>query len=266
MEAWILLIVILICSSLSMSSISGATVYFLDKSQKQADFLEEQSTAKVGPTPAFLQQYLQQSNTVNCQEIANKYNVYPPKASIYLPAGDPLNKWNIAGCNVYPNQSTSFSNIYSRFRDSPSNFAPYVGKTYALSNLANASERLTLNVEQGPKFCVYTNGSLDRCTNGAPASGNFKLKITQNGNLCLIDPDNNNYKAWCALSPDLDNGNLCSGSSCPSTAITADKLANARLLTIDEYQNTHRTARLQNGKFCLYPDASPTSAPLWCNK
>ena len=264
MESWLVLIIILICSSLSVSSVSGVTVYFLDKSQKNQDFLDEQSSAKVKSTPAFFQQYLQQSNTVDCQSLANQYNVYPPKAPVYLPAGDKLNKWNIAGCNVYPNQAVPFSNIYSIKRDSPSNYAQYIGKTFAVSNLVNAYERLTLNVEPGPKFCMYKNGTLDQCTSGSTASGEYKLKITQNGNMCLVNSDTKT-KAWCALSPDLDNGNMCTGTSCAVNSVTPDRLANARLLTIDQYQNSHRTARLENGKFCLYPDAL-ASAPLWCNK
>lgn len=264
MDSMVLVLIIILVSSLCSFSISsmttGGLVYFLDKQDKESSLLETILTTKVKP-PEFLQNYLQTSGTVDCQKISNKYNVYPPKATIYIPPGDDLNSWNLAGCNVYPNQSISFSNIYSRFSDSPSNFAPYVGKNYELSNLVNAYEKLTLNVEPGPRFCVYKNGSLDTCTQGSSASGDFKLKITQNGNLCLVD---GNIKSWCALR-DIDNGSLCTSGNC-SGKITPSDLSNANLLTIEQFQNSHRTARLWNDKLCLYPDASPTSTPLWCNK
>ncbi len=265
MEAWLVLIIILVCSSLCISSIfstsAGGLVYLLDKQDKENSLIETAITSKVS-VPSFLQQYLQTSGTVDCQPIANKYNVYPPKAAIYIPAGDELNSWNMAGCNVYPNQITTFSNVYSRFRDNPSNFAPYVGKQQ-VSNLVNAYERLSLKIETGPKICVYKNDVLDRCTQGSTETGDFKLKIMQNGNLCLTNSDGSK-KPWCALT-DLDNSSVCTSGDCRGK-VTPSDLSNARLLTLEEYQNSHRTARLWDDKFCLYPDETITSAPLWCNK
>ena len=268
MESWVILVIVFVCSCLISfsvcSGVSGGVVYLSNKDKKANQLVENLANQKVQTSDAF-KQYLQNSGTINCQEIADKYNVYPPQASIYL-SGDDSTLWQMAGCNVYPSKTTMFSNVYGIFQDMSFNYTPYIGKSGSgVSNLANASEKLELRVEPGPKFCVYKNGTLDQCTQGSLMSGTFKLKIEQNGNLCLVDENKN--KAWCALSPDLDNSNTCPDATCFNGYISEIALRNAKLIpNINEYRNSHRTARLGDGKFCLYPDASNSSTALWCNK
>ena len=260
----IIIIVLCVCVCLIVSSVIGAYLY----TRKPA---EETSSGKVSALPEWMRKYIDEDGT-SCQDITNKYGVYPGFHDQYIPQGDDMTKYILADCKskkLWPANNISVSNLYSIRGDDSYKGFPYVGKDSQLAEIANTNGKVYANVQPGPKLCTYIDGVRDTCTSGTVMPGTFSMFFDKYANFCMGETSNQNNVAWCAFPRivDIPTAYTDTYSNTASYVHAKHQLYNGGTYT--EVDNSHRhAALLPGGKICVY-DNTPGTAPgvaLWCNK
>jgi hypothetical protein len=263
MGAAVVIIILLMCCCLSFLSSSVAALVVQQQQSSSDDGGDDE---KVKPLPDWMRKLVDPNNTT-CQELTNKYGIYPGYAQQYISSGQDKTKYALNECasqNLWPVSNLPVSNLYSAYGRNSKNGLPYVGVESSMSEIANTDGRMFANVQPGPQLCIYKNGVKTECISGTPMQGSFAMGFDKYANFCMIDSSNSNNIAWCALPRFLDSS-VPTTSYAASAAFVHSKKQLFNGGTFTEVDTSNRTAILQpDGRICIYEGT--TGSPVWCNK
>ena len=258
----ILVVLLVVCFCCMFSSSGAAAVTLTPNTTEESS----SSSGEQKPLPDWILKQIDPGNTA-CQEIVDKYGIYPGYSRYYITGGTDKTKYELNACEpqiLWPKQSTPVSNLYTiRSRNSAPGF-PYVGLDSTLNVIANTDGKVFANVQPGPQLCVYKDGIKSYCIAGTPMEGTFSMGFDKYANFCMVDSSNTNIVSWCAL-PRIDDSSIPTTSYADAAAFIHSKTQLFNGGGYNEVDSSNRVAVLQSdGKICIYD--SLTSPPVWCNK